>query len=204
MPIIVPRSPGSPPRPRPGWCTWPAPNPSNSVTLPNCGPAVPWLDTCAGRPWRRAIRCWPKRRRRRCTGFWPPHRCTQRKVKYYVERRDPDVESKMRAVLLVYREVAVQNQKPSEGGPLPGMITVSVDEKPAVQAIANVAPDRPPVPGQHPCIGRDYEYKRPGTCSILAALDLHSGHVTARVERRHRSREFILLLKDLDQSYPAP
>ena len=126
------------------------------------------------------------------------------KVKYYVERRDPDVESKMRAVLLVYREVAVQNQKPSEGGPLPGMITVSVDEKPAVQAIANVAPDRPLVPGRHPCIGRDYEYKRPGTCSILAALDLHSGHVTARVERRHRSREFILLLKDLDQSYPAP
>jgi len=42
-----------------------------------------------------------------------------------------------------------------------------------------------------------------GTCSILAALDLHSGRVTARVERRHRSREFILLLKDLDQSYPG-
>src|SRR6266852_6593287 len=37
-----------------------------------------------------------------------------------------------------------------------------------------------------------------GTCSILAALDQHEGHVTARVERRHRSREFIALLKDLD------
>ncbi len=41
-----------------------------------------------------------------------------------------------------------------------------------------------------------------GTCSILAALDLHSGHVTARVERRHRSREFVALLKDLDAYYP--
>ena len=51
-------------------------------------------------------------------------------------------------------------------------------------------------------MARDYEYKRLGTCSILAALDLHSGRVTARVERRHRSREFILLLKDLDQFYP--
>ena len=38
--------------------------------------------------------------------------------------------------------------------------------------------------------------------SILAALDLQDGRVTARVERRHRSREFILLLKDLDRSYP--
>jgi hypothetical protein len=42
-----------------------------------------------------------------------------------------------------------------------------------------------------------------GTCSILAALDLHNGHVTARVERRHRSREFVALLKDLDAHYPA-
>jgi transposase len=80
---------------------------------------------------------------------------------------------------------------------------VSVDEKPGLQAIANTAPDLPPVPGRHVCLGRDHEYKRLGTCSILAALDLHSGHVTGRVERRHRSREFIALLKDLDHYYPA-
>lgn len=83
------------------------------------------------------------------------------------------------------------------------MITVSVDEKPGVQAIANVAVDLPPVAGKHPCVGRDYEYKRLGTCSILAGLDLHDGHVTARVERRRRSREFIALLKELDQYYPT-
>ena len=124
-------------------------------------------------------------------------------MKYYLERRDPDFESKMRQVLLVYREVALQNESSGEGGPSPGVITVSVDEKPGVQAIANVAPDLPPVPGQHPCVARDYEYNRLGTCSILAALDLHNGRVTARVERRHRSREFILLLQDLDQSYPG-
>ena len=125
------------------------------------------------------------------------------KVKYYLERRDPDFESQMRQVLLVYREVAWQNQRPSEGRSPKGVITVSVDEKPGLQAIANVAPDRPPVPGRYPCVGRDYEYKRLGTCLILAALDLHNGQVTARVERRQRSREFILLLKDLDRSYPA-
>ena len=121
------------------------------------------------------------------------------KVKYYLERRDPEFEAKMREVLLVYQEVAMQNQK----GGLISLVTVSVDEKPGVQAIANTAPDLPPVPGQHSSIGRDHEYKRLGTCSILAALDLHTGHVTARVERRHRSREFIALLKDLDAHYPA-
>ena len=123
------------------------------------------------------------------------------KVKYYLERRDPDFESKMRQVLLVYREVDWQNESPRDGLS-PEVITVSVDEKPGVQAIANVAPDLPPKPGRHPSVARDYEYKRLGTCSILAALDLHSGRVTARVERRHRSREFILLLQDLDQFYP--
>lgn len=71
-----------------------------------------------------------------------------------------------------------------------------------MQAIATTRRDLPPVPGRHPTLARDYEYRRLGTCSILAALDLHTGHVTARVERRHRSREFIKLLQDLDAFYP--
>ena len=125
------------------------------------------------------------------------------KVTYYLERRDPAFESKMRDVLLVYQEVHLQNQQMAQGAPLPRVITVSVDEKPGVQAIATTSPDLPPVPGRHPTLARDYEYKRLGTCSILAALDLHSGHVTARVERRHRSREFIELLQDLDAYYPS-
>jgi transposase len=123
------------------------------------------------------------------------------RVKYYLERRDPEFETKMREVLLVYQEVALQNQ--NGGGMIPMIITVSVDEKPGLQAVANTAPDLPPVPGKHSGLGRDHEYKRLGTCSILAALDLHNGHVTARVERRHRSREFVALLKDLDAHYPA-
>jgi hypothetical protein len=122
------------------------------------------------------------------------------KVKYYLERRDPEFEAKMREVLLVYQEVALQNEN---GGAAPVVITVSVDEKPGVQAIANTTPDLPPVPGKHATLARDSEYKRLGTCSLLAALDLHTGHVTARVERKHRSREFVALLKELDAYYPA-
>jgi len=126
------------------------------------------------------------------------------KVKYYLERRDPEFELKMKEVLMVYQEVAVQNQAAAAtAGVAPSIITVSIDEKPGVQAIENTAPDLPPVPEKHSTIGRDHEYKRHGTLSILASLDLHDGHVVARVEERHRSREFVALLKDLDAYYPA-
>lgn len=124
------------------------------------------------------------------------------KVKYYLERRDPEFDAKMRRVLIVYQDVALQNAKRAAGQTASTVITISVDEKPGVQAIGNTAPDRPPVPGKHSKIGRDHEYERFGTCSILAALDLQDGHVTARVEDRHRSIEFIGLLSDLDAKYP--
>jgi transposase len=123
------------------------------------------------------------------------------KVKYYLERRDPDFEAGMRRVLIVYQDVALQNARRAAGETASTVITVSVDEKPGVQAIGNTAPDLPPVPGKHPAIGRDHEYERLGTCSILAALDLQDGHVTARVEDHHRSVEFIGLLSDLDAKY---
>lgn len=126
------------------------------------------------------------------------------KVKYYLERRDPEFELKLKEVLLVYQEVMVQNQAVATAlsAVAPSVITVSIDEKPGVQAIENTAPDLPPVPKKHPTVGRDHEYKRHGTLSILASLDLHDGHVVARVEERHRSREFVALLKDLDAYYP--
>jgi transposase len=124
------------------------------------------------------------------------------KVTYYLERRDPAFEVKMREVLLVYPEVMLQNQRGGASEVPPSVITVSVDEKPGLQALANTAPDLPPVAGQHSTVARDHEYKRLGTASILAALDLQTGHVTARVEHRHRSREFIALLQDLDRYYP--
>lgn len=130
------------------------------------------------------------------------------KIKYYLEKRDPDFEAKMQEVLIVYQEVQVQNRvaelasASGAGVVAPAIITVSVDEKPGVQALAHTAPDLAPVAGKHPSVGRDYEYKRCGTLSILASLDLHDGHVVARVESRHRSREFVALLKDLDAYYP--
>jgi transposase len=123
------------------------------------------------------------------------------KIKYYLERRDPDFERKMQDILFVYQDVNLQNQSEGLDPEIPEMVTVSVDEKPGVQAIKNIARDLSPVAGKHSSIGRDYEYKRLGTVSILAALDLHTGHVIAQVHDRHRSREFISLLQELDAYY---
>lgn len=124
------------------------------------------------------------------------------KVRYYLERRDVQFEEKMREVLMIYQEVALQNAAATPGEDAKRIITVSLDEKPGVQAIENTAPDLPPVPGQHSTWSRDHEYKRHGTLSILAALDLHNGEIHAQVHERHRSREYILLLKQLDEHYP--
>ena len=135
------------------------------------------------------------------------HEIKPHRIRYYLERRDPDFDSKMREVLMVYQEVSLQNAMPTkataDAASALTVITVSVDEKPGIQAIATVAPDLPPVAGRHAETGRDYEYVRHGTLSILAALDLHDGHIFAEVEERHRSCEFIQLLKRLDGHYPA-
>jgi transposase len=85
----------------------------------------------------------------------------------------------------------------------PNVAFISYDEKPGIQAISNTAPDLPPVAGQHACVARDHEYKRHGTLSLLAGIDLLTGQVHACVENRHRSREFIGFLKKLDAAYPA-
>lgn len=130
------------------------------------------------------------------------HPIRPHKIAYYLERRDPEFEQKMADVLCVYREINLQNEATAPGD-IPSVITVSVDEKPGVQAIKNIAPDIMPDPEKQSRIMRDYEYKRLGTLSILAALDLQDGHVIAQVQDRHRSCEFISLLKEMDVYYPA-
>jgi len=129
------------------------------------------------------------------------HPIRPHKIAYYLERRDPDFEKKMIDILCVYKEVNLQNET-AKPGDIQSVITVSVDEKPGLQAISNVAPDIMPEPGKNSRIMRDHEYKRLGTVSILAALDLHDGHVIAQVHDKHRSREFIGLLKEMDDYYP--
>jgi len=122
------------------------------------------------------------------------------KVRYYVEKRDPDFETKMAQVLCVYKEVELLRQAGQGEGPM--VVTLSYDEKPSIQALESRGQERPPVPGQHRTWRRDYEYVRHGTLSLLAGIDLGDGQVHALVADRHRSREFVQFLKMVDDSYP--
>ena len=129
------------------------------------------------------------------TGNVKPH-----KISYYCEKRDPDFAARLADVLCVYKEVAMLNAQPAASR---ATVTISYDEKPGRQAIRNIAAQLAPVPGQHPTIGRDAEYKRLGTVSLLAGIDLHTGEVIPLVRDRHRSREFIEFLALVDARYPA-
>ena len=125
------------------------------------------------------------------------------KVRYYLERRDAEFEQKME-VLCVYREVQVLKKAAAKSRKaIKRVAIVSYDEKPGIQALATTAPDLPPEPGVHATFARDHEYKRHGTVSLLAGIDLLTGKVHALVRDRHRSREFIDFLKLLDAAYPA-
>src|SRR6201981_1489175 len=127
------------------------------------------------------------------------------KVRYYLERRDPEFKQKMAEVLCVYREVKLikETAAAAKQGPSDAVAIVSYDEKPGIQAIANTAPDLPPEPGVQATFARDHEYKRYGTVSLLAGIDLLTGQVHALVKDRHRSCEFIEFLKLIDASYPT-
>jgi len=127
------------------------------------------------------------------------------KVRYYLEQRDPDFAEKMAEVLCVYRQVKILKKAAatSEKKPNDAVVIISYDEKPGIQAIETTAPDLPPEPGVHATFAREHEYKRHGTVSLLAGIDLVTGKVHALVKDRHRSREFIEFLKLLDAAYPA-
>ena len=127
------------------------------------------------------------------------------KIRYYVECRDVNFEAKMALVLHIYKEVQVVNEyRRGETGRQLEMVTISYDEKPGIQALGVTTLDRPPVVGTHASHLRDYEYKRLGTVSLLAGLDLHSGKVIETVSDTHKSADFIAFLKKLEDVYPAP
>ena len=125
------------------------------------------------------------------------------KITYYCENRDPYFDSKMHNVLLVYKQLEMQFDESgklivSDDTPVP---VLSYDEKPGIQAIATTSDDLMP-DEKHSTISRDYEYKRLGALSLLAAIDLQTGEAIPLVREKHSSKEYIEFLKLLDDKYP--
>ena len=127
------------------------------------------------------------------------------KITYYCENRDPDFDQKMHNVLLVYKQLAFQFDENGQLLPFPEddqvVHVLSYDEKPGIQAIATTTEDLPP-DENHKTIRRDYEYRRLGTVSLLAGIDLQTGESIPLVRERHSSKQYIEFLQLLDSKYP--
>ncbi len=127
------------------------------------------------------------------------------RIKYYCENRDPQFDEKMHNVLLVYKQLSFQFDE--DGNFIPWeedeeiVHILSYDEKPGIQAITTTSEDL--LPDQNNgTINRDYEYRRLGTLSLMAAIDLQTGEALPLVSESHTSADYISFLKMLDEKYP--
>ena len=135
------------------------------------------------------------------------------RVTYYCERRDEDFDARAHDVLVVHRQLSLclddagevwAECADAEGRPVH---TVSVDEKPGIQAIATTCEDRPPVAGgdaegRPATVQRDHECRRLGTWSLIAGIDLTEGVAHPLVRESHKSADFVDFLRILDAQYP--
>ena len=80
-------------------------------------------------------------------------------------------------------------------------LVLCVDEKSQIQALDRTAPLLPMRPGQ--VERRTHDYRRHGTTSLFAALDVRTGQVMGACHRRHRSVEFRKFLDQIDTTVPA-
>ncbi len=105
----------------------------------------------------------------------------------------------------MYKQISLQFDENGSLIPFSGdeqiVHVLSYDENPGIRAIATTSDDLRP-DEQHSTIYRDYEYKRMGTVSLLAAIDLRTGECIPLIRDKHSSREYIEFLKLLDGKYP--
>jgi len=113
-----------------------------------------------------------------------PHR-----VETWKLSRDPQFIDKVRDVVGLYLD------------PPERAVVLCVDEKSQIQALDRTAPILPMLPGTPERATHDY--KRSGTSSLYAALNITSGEVIGRLHSRHRAIEFKKFLVTLDREVPA-
>ncbi len=80
-------------------------------------------------------------------------------------------------------------------------LVLCVDEKSQIQALDRSQPLLPMRPGQ--VERRTHDYKRHGTTSLFAALDVATGRVIGKCYPRHRAREFLSFLREIDAAVPG-
>lgn len=112
-----------------------------------------------------------------------PHR-----VETFKLSRDPQFVDKVRDIVGLYLN------------PPDRALVLCVDEKSQIQALDRSAPILPLQPGIPE--RRTHDYRRHGTTSLFAALDVATGKVIGECHRRHRSQEFLQFLRTIDARVP--
>jgi len=118
-------------------------------------------------------------------GIWREHKLKPHRVKGFKVSSDPLFADKLRDVVGLYLD------------PPEKAIVFSVDEKSQIQALDRSQPGLPMKPGK--CGTMTHDYKRHGTTTLFAALDVQTGTVIGQCQPRHRHDEFLKFLKKLDR-----
>src|SRR5262249_54820009 len=109
--------------------------------------------------------------------------------KSWCESTDPEFVAKAAEVVGLYM------------APPENAIVICVDEKPSIQALER-AQGYLRLPNGRTLTGRSHDYKRNGTSTLFAALEVATGKVTATHKKRRRRVEFLSFMNDLVAAYP--
>src|ERR1700712_3323309 len=121
--------------------------------------------------------------------IWRAHGLQPHRLRQFKLSNDPDFAAKLRDVVGLYID------------PPAHAVVLSVDEKSQIQALDRTQPGLPLKRGR--CGTMTHDYKRNGTTTLFAALDVAAGRVIGRCMQRHRHQEFIRFLNAIEREVPA-
>jgi transposase len=140
---------------------------------------------------------WSIKRLARATGvsassverIWNEHRLKPHRTRTFKYSNDPELEAKVIDIVGLYLD------------PPAGALVLCVDEKTQIQALDRTQPILPIRPGLPE--GRTHDYRRHGTTSLYAALEVATGQVITECHPRHRAEEFLGFLRRIVREFPA-
>jgi len=121
--------------------------------------------------------------------LWEAHRLQPHRIRTFKRSNDPEFAEKVEDIVGLYMD------------PPKHAVVVSIDEKSQIQALDRTQPGLPLKPGK--CGTMTHDYKRNGTTTLFAALNILDGTVIGRCMRRHRHQEFIRFLNAVERAVPA-
>ena len=151
--------------------------------------------TCAAPPHQATH--WTGRARARAVGIsltsvqriWAAHKLQPHRVRTFKRSRDPDFAAKLTDIVGLYMDPPTQ------------AVVLSIDEKSQIQALDRTQPGLPIKPGR--CGTMTHDYKRHGTTTLFAALNVLDGSIIGRCMQQHRHEEFIRFLNAVERTVPA-